>query len=558
QNHLKWMGHSSTIMDIQRVLLSQQSNSQSCEVLLVAKDGTSVRAHLFVLSTCSDLMRNLLVDLPLGQEATVILPDIRGELLESMLSFIYMGETSLPSALLTEFLEAINLLGIKSAISFETNPSAMNSTTSNTAGAGSSIAAGALAVEAAKSISGLQIANTAIMEEEEEDPSVVVGKLDMSSTVLGGNPQQQQQQEQIARPLEYLDVYGEQPKITYSIEHMGGTTSGNQYILTENTGTFTITQSASSVHKLGVPAGTTVVDHHVAGVSVAVAGGITEEDVDADVTDDHEESESQLIEEEYVTSAEPLIEMSGDADVDMGEEALHEEDAGEEEDEEELLDVKPRKSQLDMKMLKANVVRQRSPSMKPSKKAMTKQHQQCAAFKKELKDDINDALDLAADAVLHEGLSLQKAADRFDISKTVLWRRVRSNPAYMRIKREKPSLAEAYERLKNGDSLKSISQDLRIPMSTLHRHKVRLAAQGRLPDFVACRRRDSTPKDELRDKLAKAVHACINGGMSQNHAANLFEIPKSTLWRHLQRRVTEAERKVKEEQEDDDEEDALN
>lgn len=530
-------------MEIQRVLLSQQSSNQSCEVLLVAKDGTSVRAHLFVLSTCSDLMRNLLVDLPVGQEATVILPDIRGELLESMLSFIYMGETSLPSALLTEFLEAINLLGIKSAISFETNPTSM--TTSNITGA--------MAVEAAKSISGLQIANTSIMEEEEEDANVVVGKLEMANTVLG-NPQQTQ--EQVARPLEFLDVYGDQPKITYSIEHMGGTTSGNQYILTENTGTFTITQSASSVNKLGVPAGTAVVEH-VSGVNVGVSGEIADEDVEADVTDDHDESESQLIEEEYVTSAGPLIEMSTDADADMAEEAMHEEDAGDDEDEDEILDVKPRKSQLDMKMLKTRV-RQRSPSSKASKKAMTKQHQQCVALKREFKDDINDALDLAAEAVLHEGLSLQKAADRFDISKTVLWRRVRSNPAYMRIKREKPSLSEAYERLKRGDSLKSISQDLRIPMSTLHRHKVRLAGEGRLPDFVACRRRDSTPKDELRDKLAKAVHACINQGMSQNHAANLFEIPKSTLWRHLQRRVTEAEQKVKEEQEDDDEEDALN
>lgn len=533
------MGHSSTIMDIQRVLLHQQSNNQQCEVLLVAKDGISVRAHLFVLSTCSDLMRNLLVDLPAGQEATVILPDIRGELLESMLSFIYMGETSLPSALLTEFLEAINLLGIKSAISFETNPTAM--TTSN-------VISGAMAVEAAKSISGLHIANTALMEEEEEeDASAVVGKLEVGNAVLA-NPQQQHEQE--GRTLEFLDVYGEQPKITYSIEHMGGTSSGNQYILTENTGTFTITQSASSVAKLGVVGSSAVVE------SVAT-GEMGDDDAEAENTDEQDESESQLIEEEYVGSGDPLIEMTADADVDMHEDGMHEGEPGDEEEDDELLDVKPRKVHLDMNMIKAKA-RQRPMSAKVTKKTMTKQYQQHAALKKESKDDINDALDLAAAAVLHEGLSLQKAADRYDISKTVLWRRVRSNPAYMRIKREKPSLSEAYERLKNGDSLKSISQDLHIPMSTLHRHKVRLAEQGRLPDFVACRRRDSTPKDELRDKLAKAVHACINGGMSQNHAANLFEIPKSTLWRHLQRRVTEAERKVKEEQEEDEDEDVLN
>ncbi|EDW17999.1 protein tramtrack, beta isoform [Drosophila mojavensis] len=527
-NHLKWMGHSSTIMDIQRVLLHQQSNNQQCEVLLVAKDGISVRAHLFVLSTCSDLMRNLLVDLPAGQEATVILPDIRGELLENVLSFIYMGETSLTSALLPEFLGAINLLGIKSAISFDTNPTSMTT---------SSVISGAMAVEEAKSISGLHIANTALMEEEEEeDAGAVVGKLEVDNAVLT-NPQQQHEQE--GRTLEFLDVYSEQPKITYSIEHMGGTTSGNQYIYTENTGTYTITQS--SVGKLGVQGSSAVVDS----VETAELG---DEDVEAEVTDEHEESESQLIEEEYVGSADPLIEMSAVADVDMHEDGMHD---GDEEEDDELLDVKPRKSQLDMKILKFKA-RQRPASSKAIKKAMTKQHQQHAALKKECKEDLNDALDLAAAAVLHEGLSLQKAADRYDISKTVLWRRVRSNPAYMRIKREKPSLSEAYERLRNGDSLKSISQDLHIPMSTLHRHKVRLAAQGRLPHFVACRRRDSTPKDELREKLAKAVHACINDGMTQNHAANLFEIPKSTLWRHLQRRTTEAGRKVKEEHEEED------
>lgn len=176
----------------------------------MAKDGISVRAHLFVLSTCSDLMRNLLVDLPVGQEATVILPDIRGELLESMLSFIYMGETSLSSALLTEFLEAINLLGIKSAISFETNPTAMTTT---------NVVSGAMAVEAAKSISGLHIANTALMEEEEEeDGNLVVGKLEVGNSVL---TDQQQSQQQDGRSLEFLDVYTDQPKITYSIEHMG-------------------------------------------------------------------------------------------------------------------------------------------------------------------------------------------------------------------------------------------------------------------------------------------------------------------------------------------------
>ncbi|KAH8239631.1 hypothetical protein KR032_006054, partial [Drosophila birchii] len=510
QNHLKWMGHSTTLMEIQRTL---RNDNQTCEVVLASRDGTRVRAHLFVLSTCSDLMRNILVDVPPGQEATIILPDIRGELLESMMSFIYMGETSLSSASLSEFLEAINLLGIKSAISFECNPTVSSPSVDPDNGS--------LAVETAKSITGLQIAQAELLDEGEEDegeqPLVTV-----PTTVLA----------EPSRPLEYLDVY-DAPKITYSIEHMDGNTNGSQFILTENTGTFTITQSASGLSKIESQG------------NAQQNADLVDEDVEEDIPDEPEEPDTQLMEEEY--APDPLIELNTAAEMDDDDDDDNlQEDLV---DDEDILDIKPRKlggggKPRVRRPLNPKAVVKRLPA-KPHRQ------EQYGSLKREVKDDINDALDLAADAVILEGLSLQKAADRFDISKTVLWRRVRTNPAYMRSNRERPSLLEAYERLKNGDSLKNISQDLRIPMSTLHRHKVRLSAQGRLPTFVSCRRRDSTPKDELRDKLAKAVHACVNEGMSQNHAANLFEIPKSTLWRHLQRRMANEDRKVKKEMQEE-------
>ncbi|XP_017057827.1 modifier of mdg4 [Drosophila ficusphila] len=519
-NHLKWMGHSSTIMDIQRSL---RNDSENCEVVLASRDGVRVRAHLFVLSTCSELMRNLLVDVPRGQEATIMLPDIRGDLLESMLSFIYMGETSLPSASLSEFLEAINLLGIKSAISFECNPSASPPS--------ADVGSGSMAVETAKSITGLQIAEAELLDEEEDGSAQPAETV--PTTVLA---EPQHQPTHSNRSLEYLDVY-EPPKITYSIEHMDGHSSGNQFILTENTGTFTITQSASSLTKLEA-------DETVAsGTEVE----LVDDDAEAEMAeDDSEEQDNQMIEEDFAAS-DPLIELGTAAEMD------DDEDVPVDMADEEIEDVKPRK------LLEGKPRVRRPVNAKPTKRSPSKptRLQQFVALKREIKDDINDALDLAAEAVIVEGLSLQKAADRFDISKTVLWRRVRTNPAYTRNNRERPSLLEAYERLKNGDSLKSISTELQIPMSTLHRHKVRLSAQGRLPDFVACRKRDTTPKDELRDKLAKAVHACLNEGMSQNHAANLFEIPKSTLWRHLQRRLSNQNRKVKKELQDEYEDDLL-
>lgn len=154
------------------------------------------------------------------------------------------------------------------------------------------------------------------------------------------------------------------------------------------------------------------------------------------------------------------------------------------------------------------------------------------------KDDFikhrTENLDLAVQAVVRDGMSLQKSAQKYSVAKTVLWRRVKKHPHYVKIHKENPIIETACEKLKAGESLKNISQELEIPMSTLHRHKVRLSMEGRLPDNVAFKKRGSLTKEEFKEKLQKAVEACM-GGMSQNHAANVYQIPKSTLWRHLQK-----------------------
>lgn len=154
------------------------------------------------------------------------------------------------------------------------------------------------------------------------------------------------------------------------------------------------------------------------------------------------------------------------------------------------------------------------------------------------KDDLmkhrSENLDLAVQAVVQDGMSLQKSAQKYNVAKTVLWRRVKKHPNYVKIHKENPIIETACEKLKAGESLKNISLELEIPMSTLHRHKVRLSMEGRLPDNVAFKKRGSLTKEEFKEKLQKAVDACI-GGMSQNHAANVYQIPKSTLWRHLQK-----------------------
>lgn len=116
-NHLRWLEHSSTLLDLQKHLKNDLS-SCDCDIKL-ASNGKFVKAHRFILSAASDLFKNILADLPRYEDATIILPDTKFNILENILSFIYTGETSLNSQSLSDFLECTNILGIKSAINFE-------------------------------------------------------------------------------------------------------------------------------------------------------------------------------------------------------------------------------------------------------------------------------------------------------------------------------------------------------------------------------------------------------------------------------------------------------
>ncbi|XP_017469756.1 PREDICTED: modifier of mdg4 [Rhagoletis zephyria] len=496
-NHLKWMGHSATIFDIQRNL---RNDPQSCEVTLVAK-GHSVRAHRFVLSSCSDLLRNLLVDIPMGQEATIVVPDIKGSLLESVLAFIYVGETSLTSTNLSEFLEAINTLGIKSAISFECN----NATLSTAVPATIPV----------KTITNIEIAQEELIEQQE---NIAVEKIETQNVI------------QHERELEFLDVYNDaqHSKITYSIEHMPVASTANEYILTENSGTFTLTQN-----------------NKLENASNSDSEKLVEME---DTTED-----AHIIEEYSSNSADPIIEIAANTATSTTPKATA--TLTNSQVPQPLIQIKstPKiktikiKSQTNTEtdQIHQSLYTAIDPTADPISVLKT---EDTYASLNSAPGAPEDGLFYAVQAVINEGMSLQKAAQKYDLSKTVLWRRVRKHPNYMKTARENPVLTMAYERLKGGDSLKNISRELDIPMSTLHRHKVRLAQQGRLPDYVSFKKRDVNSKIELKDKLTKALHACVHEGMSQNHAANLFDIPKSTLWRHLQKRVAEAELSQKLEQ----------
>ncbi|XP_065362447.1 uncharacterized protein LOC135955943 [Calliphora vicina] len=611
-NNLKWMGHSATILDIHKNL---RADLKSCEVTLVAK-GHCVKAHRFVLSSCSDLLRCLLTDVPIGQECCVMVPDIKGHLLDNVLAFIYLGECSLSSTNLSEFLEAINILGIKSAISFECNTNALQTAQNSSQNSIALDSSNTIMAAATSSLASRQVtvgSSTETLHQEEiiETQSIMHSDAHNNSTSTANSTG-------ATRELDFLDVYHEpQHKITYSIEHVPGSTAGNEFILTENSGTFTLTHSGK-----------------------LEPSSSPEESSNMEVTED-EGCESHII-EEYSSGDEPLIHIGETAQEHHSVTVVQSTPQQHQPQQQpttplvttattSILQLKPKMKSIKLKhqpstqqiiakmeqlpedtahddpisILQASnesfTLLKDATMMSPSNnshdestdfsmhnsstsaadlayqamineglslpKAAVKFNVSKAELWRRVRStgveqlnksikldpDKIDVIELASKAVINEGLSLQKAAIRYDISKTVLWRRVRKHPQYMKTARENPIISKAYERLKSGESLKSISQDLDIPMSTLHRHKVRLSQTGQLPDFVTCKKRDSMSKDDLKLKLAKAVHACVHEGMSQNHAANLFQISKSTLWRHLQKRVAEAEAAETESMGDEDE-----
>lgn len=75
----------------------------------------------------------------------------------------------------------------------------------------------------------------------------------------------------------------------------------------------------------------------------------------------------------------------------------------------------------------------------------------------------------------------------------------------------------------------TIAQKYKLPISSLHREKVKLFNDGKLIN-VQIKRQN---KGQLfRENLRKAVLACKEG-MSQASAAYKYKVPKTTIWRHL-------------------------
>ncbi|KAJ6644529.1 Zinc finger protein [Pseudolycoriella hygida] len=140
------------------------------------------------------------------------------------------------------------------------------------------------------------------------------------------------------------------------------------------------------------------------------------------------------------------------------------------------------------------------------------------------------AIQEATNAVVYNKLSLQQAASQFGIAKTVLWRKLRNCSEYKPEDKSHAHREQAIKAIEGGEKLLSVSKMYNIPISTLHRDKVKLMEKGKLPKHCSVVKRELGP--EFRKRIEAAMESCRNG-MTQKMASALHNVPKTTIWRYM-------------------------
>lgn len=111
---LKWTNYSDNLYQLQKSIYGTlRDDEYEYDTLLVSSDGRVFKSHRLILSGSSDFLHMLLKDVPLAENPTIHMPDVNSTVLESLLSFIYLGEVDMPMVLINVFLDMCNYLQIK-------------------------------------------------------------------------------------------------------------------------------------------------------------------------------------------------------------------------------------------------------------------------------------------------------------------------------------------------------------------------------------------------------------------------------------------------------------
>ena len=106
--NLKWKSHQSHTQSLLSELISSQ---EFADVTLVCNDFKQLKAHKFMLSSCSTVFKSILQNNK--EHPFIYLRGINTNEMMAILQFIYLGETTFNQDMMKDFLQVGNDLGIK-------------------------------------------------------------------------------------------------------------------------------------------------------------------------------------------------------------------------------------------------------------------------------------------------------------------------------------------------------------------------------------------------------------------------------------------------------------
>ena len=110
QLNLNWDTYSDHLKEIMQTLME---TNRSADVTLVCEDKAKFKAHKFVLTACSPVFQSIIDDLPWKEESVIYLKGVPALEMQSILQFMYLGQTSFFQDRVTEFLNVARSLEIK-------------------------------------------------------------------------------------------------------------------------------------------------------------------------------------------------------------------------------------------------------------------------------------------------------------------------------------------------------------------------------------------------------------------------------------------------------------
>ena len=112
---VRWKGFGGNVAS---ALEELHQNGDFADITLVSGDGTRVECHRLVLSAGSTYFKRILVDIPYSccQHPVIILPDVKGKVLNAIVCYLYNGETNVDHGMLEEFLQSASGLNVKGMV----------------------------------------------------------------------------------------------------------------------------------------------------------------------------------------------------------------------------------------------------------------------------------------------------------------------------------------------------------------------------------------------------------------------------------------------------------